>query len=129
MTRLLARQGAVFIAAGLTQLLVDWGVFSALYALTGVAVAANLSGRAAAAGVGFWLNGRYTFAVDGKPRLAPRNFMRYLVVFVTLTAISTGAIVGIASWVGPFAVYWGKPLVEATLAVLSFLVAKLWVYD
>ena len=129
MSRLLARQGVVFIAAGLTQLLVDWGVFSALYALTAVAVAANLSGRAAAAGVGFWLNGRYTFAVDGQPRLAPRNFMRYLVVFVTLTAISTAAVVGIEWLWGPVAVYWGKPLVEATLAVLSFIVAKLWVYD
>ena len=125
----LARQGAIFIGAGLSQLLVDWAVFSCLYALTGVAIAANLSGRAAAAGLGFWLNGRYTFALDGQPRLAPKNFMRYLVAFAVLTAISTGAMVAIATGLGPRAAYWGKPLVEGVLAVLSFLVARLWVYD
>ena len=125
----LARHGGLFVLVGLAQLAVDSSMFALLHALTGATVAANLASRATAAGIGFWANGRYTFSEDGVPKLGGRRFMRYVVTLLVMTVLSTLALKAIEWQFGGDALYLGKPLVEAALAALGFLVARAWIYD
>lgn len=124
----LIRQGAGFILVGGLQLLLDWLIFVLLSA-TGVPVAAaNVLARATAAMVGFWLNGRYTFAHGGQPRLGGTRLLRFLLTWCVLTLISTWLIRSVSLEVSLHLVWLAKPLVEAVLAALSFLLARYWIY-
>ncbi|NCT68746.1 MAG: GtrA family protein [Rhodanobacteraceae bacterium] len=123
----LLRQGRHFILIGLLQWLVDWGVMVALSRL-GMAVAgANLAGRVSGALLGFWLNGSITFAVPGR---SPgwRQLGRYLVLWCLAAAASTGAVWAIDQGFGLHGAWLGKPLVDGTLALASFLASRHWVY-
>ena len=125
----LAAQGARFIVAGVAQLLLDWSVFSLLHALTTATIAPNIAGRFAGAMLGFWLNGRFTFAEGGQARLGTRRFARYVALWVGLTLLSTFGMKAIDTLVGGASVYWCKLPVEALMAVLSFFISRHWVYD
>ena len=128
MPRRILGQGLVYGIIGLTQLAVDWAIFSLVHAFTGATVASNLIGRASAAGLGFWLNGRYTFAAGGVPRLGGERLVRYVIAWLTVTAMSTLAMAGVEAQFGASALYWAKPVVELVLAGVSFLGARYWVY-
>ena len=91
------RQGGSFIAVGVAQLLLDWLVFVVLTAVGVPAAPSNLAGRACGALLGFWLNGRLTFAQAGAARLGWWRFTKFLLVWVPLTAISTLAVTWVAS--------------------------------
>jgi putative flippase GtrA len=124
----LFRQGSHFILVGVLQLVVDWAVFVALSAL-GLGVApANLFGRVSGACLGYWLNGRITFAVNGEARLGGRRFLRFATVWLALTAVSTLLVAGLAAQLGLAYAWLAKPLVESGLAALSFVIARLWIY-
>ena len=122
-------QGARFILVGGAQLVLDWGVFSALRALTSATVLPNIAGRLAGAALGFWLNGRFTFADPDAARLGGRRFARYALLWLALTVLSTSTLKAIEFGLGAAAVYWLKIPVEALMAVLSFFVSRHWVYD
>jgi len=124
----LLRQGASYVAVGVLQLLLDSALFVALSALGVPAVAANPGSRASAAGLGFWLNGRFTFAQGGAPRLGATPMRRYGVAWLTLTAISTAAVTAAERALGLHGAWLAKPLIEATLALISFVVLRHWVY-
>ncbi len=74
----LVRQGSTYLVIGLVQLLLDWLVFVAATALGLPVVPANIAGRLAGMLLGFWLNGRYTFANAGDARHGWRRFSRFL---------------------------------------------------
>lgn len=124
----LIRQGAGFIVVGGLQLLLDWLVFVLLSAVGVPIAAANVLARANAALVGFWLNGRYTFAQGGQPRLGGRRLLRFVLTWGVLTLISTLLIRFVSLHVSLHLVWLAKPLVEAVLAALSFLIARYWIY-
>lgn len=124
----LFRQGTHFIVAGMAQLVVDWAVFVALSALGLGVVPANLFGRVSGACLGFWLNGTITFAVNGEARLGGRRFLRFVVVWLALTAISTLLVAGLAAQLGLSYAWLAKPMVEGGLAALSFAISRLWIY-
>lgn len=124
----LLRQGASYVAIGLLQLALDSSLFVALSALGLPAVLANVSGRACAAGLGFWLNGRFTFAEGGQPRLGGARLRRYVMTWLSLTAISTGAVATAEHLLGLRGAWLAKPVIEAALALLSFLILRHWVY-
>ncbi len=124
----LVRQGRYFILIGLLQVLVDWAVFVGLSALGLEPAMSNLGARVSGACLGFWLNGRFTFAENGEARLGGVRLVRFLVVWVALTALSTAVIAGIADGPGLAWAWLAKPVVEASLAVLSFLLARHWIY-
>jgi len=122
------RQGSLFVAAGLAQLALDWLVFVLLSAAGVPAAPANLGGRVAGMLLGFWLNGRYTFAAGGPTRVGWVRFARFLGVWLPLTALSTMLVSCVASSVGLAQAWLAKPMVEAALAVVSFLLLRRWVY-
>lgn len=122
------RQGASYVAVGLLQLAVDSLLFIAFSALGVPAFAANPASRASAAGLGFWLNGRFTFAHDGTPRLGASHMRRFVIAWLTLTLISTVAVTAAEQWLGLHGAWLAKPLIEAMLALVSFLVLRHWVY-
>ena len=128
MFRLLARQLVVFGLVGAAQVLLDWGVFVVLTHV-GVAVApANVLGRIAGACLGFWLNGRYTFAAQGRPRLDRQHLLRFVLAWLALTALSTLLVAQVAGRIDLHAAWLAKPAVEAALAVLGFVVWRQWVF-
>lgn len=124
----LLRQGGSFLVVGAVQLLVDWALFVALTALGVPAAPANLAGRIGGALLGFWLNGRVTFAQAGSARLGWRRFARFLLVWIPLTLISTLAVAWVAGTLGLAHAWLAKPLVEGALAVVAFFLWRHVVY-
>ncbi len=124
----IGRQGPLFALVGGLQWFVDWLVFVVLSA-SGMAVApANVLARLIAAGAGFWLNGRLTFADQAGARLGGARLLRFGLLWLALTALSTGLITRTASAFGLREAWLAKPLVEALLAVVSFVLQRHWVY-
>ena len=122
------KQGASFVLVGLLQLLLDWAMFVALTSLGLSAPTGNVLGRVSGALLGFWLNGRLTFAEKGKPRLGWRRFARFLIVWLALTLISTVAVTWVAPQLGLQQAWLAKPLVEGVLAVVAFFLWRQLVY-
>jgi putative flippase GtrA len=125
---MLARQGGSFLIVGLLQLLLDWLVFVGLTALGMPAAPGNIAGRVAGALLGFWLNGRVTFAQGGQARLGWARLGRFLAVWIPLTVLSTLAVSGISRVLGLELAWLGKPLVEGVLAVVAFFLWRHVVY-
>ena len=123
------RQVVGFGLVGGLQLLLDWACFVALTALGVAVLPANLVGRVAGASLGFWANGRFTFAKPGEPpRLGRRRLLRYVLFWLAMSVLSTLAVMGLDQLHGLHAAWLGKPLVDAVLAAMGFLAAKYWIY-
>ena len=114
----LPREVGLFCVFGGVQLFVDWLAFVSLSAL-GVSLVAL---------VGFLLNGRVTFRVSESASGWAGRFVRFLVTWLLLTAVSTLTLLWVQSAWGVGAAWAGKIFIEGALAVISFLVLKLWVY-
>jgi putative flippase GtrA len=128
MFRLLARQLFVFGLVGAAQVLLDWSVFVGLTHL-GLAVApANVLGRVSGACLGFWLNGRFTFAAGGRPRLDREHLLRFVLAWCALTVLSTLLMTMVAGRFDLRAAWLAKPAVEAAMAVVGFVVWRQWVF-
>lgn len=124
----IARQSVSFIIVGSCLIILDWAVFVALTAQGMMPFAANIAGRVAGALVGFWANGRITFSVPGSPRLGRCRFVRYLILWLLLTSLSTVLVTMLADQPSLETAWLAKPLVETGMAVLSFFVSRHWVY-
>ena len=128
MFRLLARQLFVFGLVGAAQVLLDWSVFVAL-THAGLPVApANVLGRISGACLGFWLNGRYTFAAEGRPRLDREHLLRFIVAWSAITVLSTLLVAQVAARIDLQAAWLAKPVVEAAMAAIGFVVWRQWVF-
>jgi len=127
-SRALTRQLSLFLLAGAAQVLLDWAVFVSLSA-AGVPLApSNLAGRVVGAGLGFWLNGRFTFAGDGRSRLSGLQLRRFVVAWLLLTLLSTLLLSAVHSRFDLHAAWIAKPAVEAVIALLGFVVWRQWVF-
>lgn len=127
-SRGIAGQGASFVLVGSALVLIDWSTFVVLSALGIVPVVANVIGRVTGALLGFWLNGHVTFGSGDAPRLGRGRFMRYALLWIVLTLLSTLLMVLLSWHLGLYAAWLVKPIVEAVMALLSFLVSRHWVY-
>jgi putative flippase GtrA len=122
------RQGATFVLVGLAQLVLDSAVFVGTTA-AGVPVApGNVLGRVSGALLGYWLNGRITFAANGEARLGRGSLARFLVVWLAMTAISTAGMAAIASHFSIGHAWFAKPLLDGLLALAGFFLLRHWVY-
>ncbi len=124
----LSRQLFLFLLVGGLQLLVDWAVFVLLTYLGLPLVAGNIGGRVTGALLGFWLNGRYTFAHGGQPRLDGMHLRRFIVAWLLITVLSTGLLSLVEHQFDLRAAWIAKPAVEALMALVGFGVWRQWVY-
>lgn len=124
----LLRQGSQYLLFGLLQLLLDTTVFIAATSLGVPAAPGNLLGRVSGALLGFWLNGRYTFAHQGEQRHGWKRFSRFLVLWLLMTAASTWLVSWAAHNLGLQQAWLAKPVVESGLAVVSFFLLRHVIY-
>lgn len=124
----ITRQALLFLAVGGAQLLLDSAVFIGLTALGLPLVMGNILGRVAGACLGYWLNGRYTFARGGEPQLQRRHLWRFLVAWSALTVLSTALLAAVEAAAGLSGSWLAKPLVEALMAAMGFVIWRQWVY-
>ena len=124
----LLRQSGRYVAIGVMQLLLDWLVFVAATAAGLPAIPGNLLGRTSGALLGFWLNGRYTFAREGQARHGWGRFARFLALWLLMSALSTWLVVGVAQQLGLQLAWLAKPVVEGALAAANFFLLRHVVY-
>ena len=124
----LSRQALLFLAIGLAQLALDTALYVGLTAAGATVVIGNVAGRVAGACLGFWLNGRYTFAEGGQARLQRRHLLRFIVAWGALTMMSTWLLAAVAGGAGLQGSWLAKPVVEAAMAAIGFVVWRQWVY-
>ena len=123
----LLRQGRHYLAIGMLQYVVDWGVMVTLSHFGLAVELANVAGRVSGAMLGFWLNGRITFASDDAP-LGRRQLQRFVLLWLFMTTLSTWAVGSVEDLAGLRWAWLAKPGVEVVLAGMSFLVSRHWVY-
>jgi len=123
-----ASQGLRFVLVGAALLALDATVFM-LATFAGLSVAlANPLSRALAAAAGYYAHRRLTFGAASGASSGAAERLRYVLVWLALTLISTQTLAAIAAHHTAAAVLVAKPLVEAVLALISFSLLKLWVY-
>ncbi|ATD66108.1 MULTISPECIES: GtrA family protein [Luteimonas] len=123
----LTRQGRDYLVIGLLQWLVDWGMVVGLTHMGLPVAPANVLGRITGALLGFWLNGKLTFAGD-RNTIGPAQFQRFMVMWVTTTLLSTWALTEVDDLFGLRWVWLGKPAIELALGAVGFLLSRYWIY-
>ena len=123
----LGRHARHYLIIGIVQWLVDWGVM-VLLSHWGMAIEmANITGRVAGAMLGYWLNGKLTFAGD-ETAVGRTQLVRFIVMWVCTTAVSTFAMGAIDEHAGLGWAWLAKPAVEGVLGVTGFFLSRHWVY-
>jgi len=125
------RQPLFFLGVGGFQYLLDAGLYTLLISNGITTAPANISSRATAAGLGFLLNRYLTFKQRKETLMRiGASLFRFVLFWGVMTVASTAAML----WAE---VSWGdetsrriiaKLLVEAVLAVISYLVSRYWVF-
>jgi len=121
------RQGRHYLGIGILQWLLDWGVMVGLSHLGLGIPLANVIGRISGALLGYWLNGRFTFASDVH-QLGRKQFARFLLMWIFFTFLSTLALQNIDQHVGRRWAWLSKPVVEVVLGAWGFLLSRYWIY-
>jgi putative flippase GtrA len=124
----LTRQIAIFLVVGGVQLALDSAVFIGLSALGLPVIPANIAGRVSGATLGFWLNGRFTFADRGQARLSGRHLRRFVVAWSLLTALSSALLYLVEARSNLQTAWLAKPVIEAVNAAIGFVIWRQWVY-
>jgi putative flippase GtrA len=123
----LGRQGRRFLIVGGLQWLLDWGLMVLLSHFGMPVRPANLAGRIGGAMLGFWLNGRFTFAGEDTT-VGRTQFLRFLAMWLLTTWASTVAVGAIDDRLGLKWAWLGKPCVDLVLSVVGFVLSRHWVY-
>lgn len=123
----LLRQSRSYLFIGGVQWLLDWAVMVAL-SQAGIPVRqANVAGRVCGALLGYWMNGKFTFACE-HTTLGPVQLRRFALMWLGTTLVSTWAIGQVDDVLGLRWAWLAKPLVEAALAAFGFTLSRHWVY-
>ena len=126
-TMTLGRHARHYLLIGGVQWLVDWGVLVGL-SHWGMAIEpANVAGRIAGALLGYWLNGKLTFAGD-ETAIGRTQLLRFVLMWLGTTTVSTWSLGAIDNLAGLKWAWLAKPGVEAVLGVVGFLLSRHWVY-
>ena len=116
-----------YAAIGLLQWLVEYLLMLALSQWVMAVEPANVAGRVAGAVLGFWLNGKWTFAGDGT-HMGGRAALRFAAMWVALTVLNTWAVAWLDDMFGLRAAQLLKPLADMASGGIGFLLSRHWVY-
>ena len=122
----LGRHARHYLLIGGIQWLVDWGVMVLLSNFMAIEPA-NVAGRVAGALLGFWLNGKLTFAGD-EHEIGRTQLFRYVVMWSGTTTVSTLSMGTIDNLLGLKWAWLAKPAIEFALGVAGFVLSRHWVY-
>ena len=117
-----------YTAIGLLQWLVEYGLMLALSEWVMPVAPANVIGRVFGAALGFWLNGKWTFAGDDT-HVGRRAFVRFVVMWLALTVLNTWIVHAIDARFGLRMAQLLKPLADISSGVLGFVLSRHWVYN
>jgi len=123
----LGRHARHYLLIGVLQWLVDWGVMVLLSHWGMLIEPANICGRIAGALLGYWLNGKLTFAGDDTA-VGRTQLFRFVMMWLGTTAVSTWSMGAIDDVLGLKWAWLAKPAVEGFLGVVGFLLSRHWVY-
>ena len=121
-----------FLGIGLFQYVLDVFLFFVLFSVFQYSVLVNFASRAVAAVAGYYLNGLFTFRVGSEVRSGYRK-ANFLVLWSLLTVLST-LLLALVKFLAERngwnleVIALAKPMVEAILFLLSFVLQKHWVF-
>lgn len=116
-----------YAAIGMVQWLVEYGLMLALSEWVMPVEPANVIGRIAGACLGFWLNGKWTFASD-ETHVGRHAAMRFVLMWIALTALNTWIIAFIDDQLGLRMAQLLKPGADLLSGSIGFLMSRHWVY-
>jgi len=123
----LGRHARHYLLIGGVQWLVDWAVLVLLSHWGMLIELANVLGRVAGALLGYWLNGKLTFAGDDTA-VGGTQLKRFVMMWLCTTAVSTWSMGAIDHQLGLKWAWLAKPAVVFVLGVCGFLLSRHWVY-
>jgi putative flippase GtrA len=123
----LARQSRHYLLIGGLQWAVDCTLMVALTHAGMAMWPANTLGRIAGAMLGYWLNGKLTFASDNTA-VGRTQLLRFIMLWLCTTIASNLSMSAIDRYLGLQWAWLAKPAVELALGAIGFLMSRHWVY-
>ena len=123
----LGRHARGYLVIGGVQWLVDCGVMVLLSHWGMVVELANILGRVAGALLGYWLNGKFTFAAD-HTQVGRKQLVRFILMWLCTTTVSTLSMGAIDEHFGLKWAWLAKGGVEFVLGMVGFVLSRHWVY-
>ena len=123
----LRRHAASYAVIGIVQWLVEYGLMLALSEWVMPVEPANVIGRLAGACLGFWLNGKWTFAGDDT-HVGRHAAVRFIAMWVVLTVLNTWIVAFIDDQFGLRIAQLLKPGADLVSGGIGFLLSRHWVY-
>ena len=123
----LGRHARHYLLIGILHWLVDWGVMVLLTHYGMQVEAGNVLGRVSGALLGYWLNGKLTFAGEDTA-LGRTQLTRFVLMWLGTTIVSTLALGSIDDVAGLKWAWLAKPGVEVVLGAIGFFLSRHWVY-
>lgn len=120
------RQFGIYLAIGLFALVLDVLVFWSCRSIGFELWLANPIARLAGAALAFLLHHRVTFKQRADGPTWGSSSWRYVVLWMGATVVATGCI-SLLMWVGLEEIF-SKILVEGAMPIVSFLLARHWVF-
>ena len=123
----LRRHAASYAVIGIVQWLVEYGLMLALSEWVMPVEPANVIGRLAGACLGFWLNGKWTFAGDDT-HVGRHAAMRFVAMWIALTVLNTWIVAHLDDAFGLRAAQLLKPVADLATGGIGFPLSRPWVY-
>ena len=123
----LRRHAMSYAAIGLVQWLVEYGLMVVLSRWVMPVEPANVIGRLAGAVLGFWLNGKWTFAGDDT-HVGRHAAMRVVTMWLGLTVANTWIVAHLDDVLGLHMAQLLKPGADLLTGGIGFLLSRHWVY-
>ena len=117
-----------YAVIGLAQWLLEYGLMLVLSQWVMPVEPANVIGRLCGAVLGFWLNGKLTFAADDT-HVGRHAAMRFLVMWIALTVLNTWIVAHLDDAFGLRMAQLLKPGADLLSGGIGFLLSRHWVYN
>lgn len=124
----LRRHAASYAVIGMLQWLVEYGLMLVLSQWFMPVEPANVIGRLAGACIGFWLNGKWTFASD-HTHVGRVAAIRFVAMWIALTVLNTWIVAILDDRFGLRAAQVLKPGADLVSGGVGFLLSRHWVYN